>query len=398
MTPSRPLALLGARPRIDRSEWPSWPPRRAEFKAALEKVLADDQWGLGSDAVSQFEAAFAAAHDATYCLSLANGTVALYAALAALDIRPGDEVIVPAYTFMASVSAVLRAGATAVLADIDPLTFNLDPEDTASRINGRTRAIMPVHIGGNPADMDRFLSLGSEHGLAVIEDAAQAHGAIYGGRKVGAQGLAGTFSFQSSKNMTAGEGGALLTNDHAFYEKVYELANCGRTPEGPAFMHLSAGLNLRLSAFQAAVLNAQLEPFESEAELRESNGRFLEEALNGIPGIRCAGRYARTGRNAYHLLIFRYDPGAFAGLPKTRFLEALMAEGVVATDGYRPLQELPFVNHTGAPLPVTEQLCRDQVWLRQFELLADRPLLERLVEAIQAIQAHADLLLEAPHD
>ena len=393
MTPTQQLALLGAKPRIDRSEWPSWPPRRPAFKDALEKVLTEDQWGLGSDAVDRFEAAFAASHDAEYCLSLANGTVALYAALTALDIRPGDEVIVPAYTFMASVSAVLRAGATVVLADIDPLTFNLDPEAAASRINDRTRAIMPVHIGGNPADMDRFLALGSEHGLAIIEDAAQAHGAIYGGRKVGAQGLAGTFSFQSSKNLTAGEGGALLTNDRAFYEKVYEVANCGRTPQGPAFMHLSAGLNLRLSAFQAALLYAQLGPFEAEAELRESNGRFLEEVLNGIAGIRCAGRYARTGRNAYHLLIFTYDPGAFSGLPKSRFLEALMAEGVVATEGYRPLQELPFVHHKGAPLPITEQLCRDQVWLRQFELLADRPLLERLVEAILAIQQHADLLM-----
>ena len=132
---------------------------------------------------------------------------------------------------------------------------------------------------------------------------------------------------------------------------------------------MSAGLNLRLSAFQAAVLNAQLQLFETEAELRESNGRFLDEALNDIAGIHCAERYARTGRNAYHLLIFTYDPGAFSGLPKARFLEALLAEGVVATEGYRPLQKLPFVNHAGAPLPITEQLCRDQVWLRQFELL-----------------------------
>ena len=392
MRSSKPLALLGGKPRIDRSEWPSWPPRGPAINAALAKVADEDEWGIRSAAVSHFETAFAHHHDAEFGLAMANGTVALYCALAAAGVSSGDEVVVPAYTFMATAAAVLQCGATPVLADIDPLTFNLDPAAAAAAISGKTRAIIPVHIGGNPADMEAFKQLGEKHNIAIIEDAAQAPGAIYGGKKVGALGDAGCFSFQSSKNMTAGEGGILLTNDESLYQRAFELYNCGRTTTGPWYEHVSPGLNLRLSAFQAAILQVQLQRLEADAEKREANGRYLEEQLNEIDGLQCAGRYQQTGRNAYHLLIFTYDAKAFSGLPKAKFLEALMAEGVVATDGYRPLQSLPFIEHDGG-LPVTDRLRRDQVWLRQFELLAGRPLLERAVQAIRDIKEQAHLLV-----
>lgn len=398
--PAKPVpALLGGNPAVDRSRWPSWPPRLPGLVEALKRVVEDDQWGLRSESIRRFEEDFAHYHDARYGLAMANGTVALYAALVALGIKGGDEVIVPAYTFMACAAAVMHTGATPVIADIDPHTFNLDPQDTARRITSRTAAIIPVHVGGNPADMAAFQALGREHGLRIVEDAAQAHGASYDGAKVGALGDVGCFSFQSSKNMTAGEGGILLTNNRDIYERAFEVYNCGRTLTGPWDEHVVPGLNFRLSAFQAAILQHQMSYLDDWAATREENGRYLEERLNGIEGITCARRYPRTTRNAYHLLIFTYDSRHFHGLPKARFLEALNAEGVVATEGYRPLYSLAFMEQSAgqqAALPVTERICRDGLWIRQFELLGDRSLMDGIAEAILKIQAHAERLKVLP--
>ena len=395
--PAEQLALLGGAPAVDRTQWPSWPPRLPGLVEALRQVVEEDQWGVRSATIKQFEEAFAAYHEAEFALAMANGTLALQAALLALGVEPGDEVILPAYTFVATAAAVRYAGAHPVFADVDPTTFNLNPQDAARRITPRTRAIMPVHIGGNPADMAAINKLAEQHGLAVIEDAAQAHGAIYNGRKVGAPGLAGCSSFQSSKNMTGGEGGILLTNDRAYYERAFQIYNCGRALGGPWHEHVSLGLNLRISAFQAAVLLHQLPQVESWAVTREANGRYLEERLGAIPGITCARRYPETGRNAYHLFIFTYDPDPFDGLPRARFLEALNAEGVVASQGYRPLTDLPFLyskeqqakGGSAQSWPVTEYVSQQGVWLRQFELLADRNMMDGIVAAVVKIREHA---------
>lgn len=388
-------ALLGGQPVVDRSRWPRWPPRLPDLTDALKRVVNEDQWGVRAETIRQFEEAFGQYHDARYALAMASGTMALVAALKAVGVGPGDEVIIPAYTFVASAAAVLHAGATPICADIDPQTFNLDPEDAARRITPRTRAIMPVHIGGNPADMEAVNALARAQGLAVVEDAAQAHGAIFNGSKVGALGQAGCFSFQSSKNITSGEGGILLTNDRQIYERAFEFYNCGRTLNGPWYEHASPGLNLRISAFQAAVLLQQMPHLEEWAATREANGRHLEECLNTIPGITCARRYPGTTRNAYHLFIFTYDSRHFDGLSKGRFLEALNAEGVVATEGYRPLYRLPFLRDEQADLPVTERVCRDGVWLRQFELLAERSMMDGIAAAIRKVQENAHRLRAA---
>lgn len=398
--PAEPLpALLGGNPAVDRSRWPSWPPRLPGLFEALKKVVEDDQWGVRSETIQRFERDFASYHDAQYGLAMANGTVALYAALAALGVKGGDEVIVPAYTFMACAAAVMHTGATPVFADIDPHTFNLDPQDAARRISPRTAAIMPVHVGGNPADMGAFQALAHEHGLGLVEDAAQAHGAGYHGTRVGALGDVGCFSFQSSKNMTAGEGGILLTNDQGIYERAFEVYNCGRTLSGPWYEHVVPGLNFRISAFQAAILQHQMSYLDDWADTRETNGRYLEERLNAIEGITCAQRYPDTTRNAYHLLIFTYDSRHFHGLPKAHFLEALNAEGVVATEGYRPVYRLAFMEQSAGrqeELPVTERICRDGIWIRQFELLGNRSLMDGIAEAILKIQAHAERLKARP--
>jgi len=397
-------ALLGGKPAVDRSRWPTWPPRLPELVDVLRHIVEEDQWGVRSQTIQQFEQAFARYHDAEYALAMANGTLSLVAALIAVGVEQGDEVIIPAYTFIGTAAAIMLTGATPVFADIESQTFNLDPGDAARRVTPRTRAIIPVHVGGNPADLDTINNLARKHKLAVIEDAAQAHGAIYNGNKVGAIGNVGCFSFQSSKNITSGEGGILLTNDRQVYEKAFEVYNCGRTLKGPRYEHVSPGLNMRISAFQAAVLLQQMAHLEEWAATREANGCYLEALLNAIPGITCARRYPGTSRNAYHLLIFIYDSDEFDGLPKGRFLEACNAEGVVVTDGYRPLYSLPFFKDSPDPdrsvgepinLPVTERVCQNGCWLRQFELLADRAMMDGIAGAIRKIQAHAHLLHEA---
>ena len=387
-------ALIGGTAVVDHSRWPTWPPRLPGLTDILRQVVEKDQWGIRSDTIRHFEEAFAEYHDARHALAMANGTLALVAALKVMGIGPGKEVIIPAYTFMATAAAILFTGASPVFADIDAQTFNLDPSEAVHRISPRTRAIIPVHLGGNPADMDAINGLARKHNLAVIEDAAQAHAAVYNGSKVGALGDVGCFSFQSSKNITSGEGGILLTNRQEIYERAFEIYNCGRTLTGPSYEHVSPGLNLRMSAFQAAVLQHQMSHLEEWAETREANGSYLEELLNAIPGITCARRYPGTTRNAYHLLIFIYDCRHFDNLPKSRFLEALSAEGVVATDGYRPLYRMPFIDQLDLELPITERVCRDGVWLRQFELLADRAMMDSIAEAVRKIQANAHQLHE----
>ena len=392
-------ALLGGQPVIDRVDWPTWPPRLPGLADALREIVERDQWGVRSRAIQKFETDFAEYHNAQYALAMMNGTVALIAALRALGVGPGDEVILPAYTFIASVTAIMDVGATPVFADIDPKTFNLDPKDAAKRITPSTQAIMPVHVGGNPADLAAFNDLGMKHDLAIIEDAAQAPGAEYNGSRVGAIGDVGCFSFQSSKNITSGEGGILLTNKKEVYESAFEFYNCGRPVKGQWYEHVSPGLNFRISAFQAAVLLHQMAHLDDWAVRRESNGRYLEEQLNTIPGISCAKRYPGTTRNAYHLFIFTYDSEAFSGLPKSRFLEALNAEGVVATEGYQPMYRAPFLwedfHARGEDeLAVTEHVCRNGVWVRQFELLAERSMMDGIAEAVRKVQANAPILAE----
>jgi len=379
-------ALLGGSPLTKYADWPTWPPRLPELNAALAEVVEEDQWGIRSAGIKQFEERFAEYHGAQYGLAMANGTVALVAALRALNVGPGDEVILPAYTFMATAAAILNLGAMPVLADLDPATFNLDPAAAERAITGQTKVILPVHIGGNPADMTAFLDIADRHNIAILEDAAQAPGAQFDGKGAGSWGNAGCFSFQSSKNLTAGEGGIVLTNDKELYKRLFEIYNCGRSLDGAWYEHLAPGMNYRISAFQAAVLLTQMDYLDEWAQRREENGVYLEGLLNSIPGISCAGRESKTERNAYHLLIFTYDSDEFNGLPKSRFLKAMQAEGVIATEGYQPIYDLPFIEYSGPKLPVTEIVCRQGVWLRQFQLLANRSLMDKIGEAVDRIR------------
>ena len=257
--------------------FPSWPVWDERDEQALLAVLRSGTWGAHAGTrVTEFGQRFAAYQQAEHAVCVTNGTAALEVALRAVGVGPLDEVIIPPYTFVATATAVLAIGAIPVFCDILPDTYLIDAADAERRITPRTRAIVAVHIAGQPADLDAVGDVARRHGLKVVEDAAQAHGAAWRGRRVGAIGDAGSFSFQSSKNLNAGEGGIILTDDREVAERAWSLANVGRIPDGAWYQHEGMGFNLRLTEFQGALLLSQLERLPEQFERRERNARFLD--------------------------------------------------------------------------------------------------------------------------
>jgi dTDP-4-amino-4,6-dideoxygalactose transaminase len=325
--------------------------------------------------------------------------------LRALGILPGDEVIVPPYTFVATASAVMSLGAIPIFADIDPDTLCLDPRDAANKVTTTTRAIIPVHVAGRIADMSAINSLARQYGLAVLEDAAHAWGSQWQGRGAGTIGQCGTFSFQVSKNITAGEGGILVTDIEELADLCRSFSHCGRSKDGNWYDHAVLGSNLRITEFQAALLSAQLARLEVQMRKRERSAAILDEALAGVPGIRLLAPAPEMTRRSYHMYVFRVDESAL-GTSRTKFLEALQAEGVTASEGwYQPLyrngvftnaNRLPphgiraplagtGADYTRVSCPVCEQVCRDAVWIPQNVLLAEEGQIARLAEAIRKV-------------
>lgn len=388
--------------------WPGWPVFDDCERQRLAAVLESGQWWFG-ERVRAFEAAYAAFQGARFAVSCTNGTTALEMGLRALGVLEGDEVIVPPYSFVATASAVITVGAVPVFADIEPDTLNIDPADVERKLTPRTRAIIPVHVGGRMADMDRLNELAARRGLRVLEDAAHAWGSQWRGRGAGTLGRAGTFSFQVSKNITAGEGGALVTDDEELAELCRSFTHCGRRKGGAWYDHDYLGSNLRLTEFQAAILLAQLERLPGQMARREANAALLDRALAGIRGLRLLPPEPRMTRRSYHMYIFRVDEAAL-GLARDRFLEALVAEGVPASKGwYRPLyRNGVFQNaHRGpahgitAPLagkgvdytpvccPVCEAVCRDAVWISHAALLAEPAQVRLIADAVAKVVEHA---------
>lgn len=410
-------AMLGGTP-VRREPFPSWPVADELETEALERVVRSGQWFRGSgDEVSRFEAEYAKLTGARHCLATANGTSALITTLQALGVGPGDEVIVPPYTFIATVNVVLMAHALPVFVDTDIEAFQIDATKIEAAISDRTRAIIPVHLGGASADLDTILAAARARNVPVVEDACQAHLAEWKGRKVGTHGRAGCFSFQASKNLNAGEGGAVLTDDDELIEMCYAFHNNGRGRKGsgPDFSYRGAGANLRLTEFQAALLMAQMTRLQAQARTRDENGAYLTSLLREIPGIDPARMYEGCTRNAYHLYMFRYEAAQFSGLPRAAFLEALAAEGIPASGGYSPLNKEPFLAATLTGrgyraiysakqiaeleernrCPQNDRLCREAVWLTQNMLLGPRRDMDQIAEAIRKVQRHAARLATA---
>jgi dTDP-4-amino-4,6-dideoxygalactose transaminase len=407
---SNTLALLGGTP-VRTRPFPKWPVYGKEEEDALLRALRSGKWGkVDGVEVKAFERRFADYCGAKHGIGVVNGTVSLRIALLAAGIEPGDEVIIPPYTFFATASAVVEANATPVFVDVDRETFNIDLSAIEAAITPRTRAIIPVHLGGLPCDMDAIMAIAQRHGLVVIEDAAHAHGSEYKGRKVGAIGHMGSFSFQSSKNMSSGEGGIIVTNDERLADRCRSIHNCGRVAGGAWYEHHVISANYRLGEFAGAVLNCQLARLDEQTATRDANGRYLDKLLAMIPGTTPQKRTEHTTRHAHHLYALRYDAGVF-GFPRNRLLEALVAEGIPATGGYGlPLHRQPMfldkafgpytgyraarpdVDYGAISLPIVERLCAGEgVWLTQNVMLGTREDMDDIVRAFEKVydQRHA---------
>lgn len=396
------LALFGGE-KVRIKPFPEWPVFGAAEEDRLLRVLRSGKWGkLHGEEVAEFERRFAALHGCRHGIAVVNGTVSLRIALMAAGIGAGDEVIVPPYTFLATATAVLEANAIPVFADIDLETFNLDPAAVQRALTPRTRAIIPVHIGGQAADMDALMSLARKHNLVVIEDAAHAHAARWKDVPVGSLGHLSSFSFQSSKNLTCGEGGIICTSDDRLAEACRSIHNCGRLPGGLWYEHHVMSGNYRLGEFQGAVLNAQLDRLEEQTAMRDRNGRRLSERLGRLPGIHPQRRCAECTRHSYHLFLLRIDSGVF-GVPRARVVEAMQAEGIPLTAGYvMPLYRQPlflnkafgpYLGELSAPLdyrrvtcPNCEKICGEQgAWLEQSLLLGKAEDVDDIARAFEKV-------------
>jgi dTDP-4-amino-4,6-dideoxygalactose transaminase len=394
------LALRGGEP-VRTHPWPSWPVWDEEDAQAVADVVRSGKWFAGNGTKNaEFAEYYARLHQARYAVPCCNGTQALELAIRAAGVQAGDEVITTPYTFIATASSLVQINAVPVFADVDPRTFNLDPAAAESAITERTRAISVVHVAGCPADMDAYTDLARRRGLILIEDAAQGHLAEWNGRRVGAIGTAGTFSFQASKNLNAGEGGVVLTDHPEVFEATWSLANCGRVREGGWYEHRALSGNYRMTEFQAALLLSQARRLEEQTRRRNENALYLAEQLAEIEGIRPLARDARVTQHAYHLFVFRYDDSRFGGLSRDDFLAALRAEGVPCSPGYSPLYRSPAfkidtkthpfpasVDYGALHLPEVEKGCAEAVWLGQSVLLAGQKDMDDIVAAVRKIQA-----------
>lgn len=393
------LAIDGGAP-VRSASWPSWPPPLSPAQRELVgEVLESGNWGATQGSrCAELAAAFAARSAVSYGTAVGNATLGLFAALRGLGVGPGDEVIVPAYTFVASATSVLLTGATPVIVDVDPVDLHLSVPAVEAAITPRTAAIMPVHLAGSPADMDGLTASAVRHGLAVVEDSAQAHGAAYRGRPVGGLGDAGVFSFQSSKAMTAGEGGMIVCRDEDVHSRIWSVCNLGRRIGGQWYGHPEVGWNLRLTEIQAALLLPWLDRLEEEIARRNAFCVAVERELARLPALPAAGpgdggppvtmvpQPPGTTLDSRHLLMLRVN----VPVDREFLLAAMAAEGVPLEGGYPPLGTMAALTDAGArvePCPSAEAASRTVVWLRQSMLMDDPAGASDVAEALARVLA-----------
>lgn len=420
------LAIKGGEKAINRQigkKWPIWD--ETEEKALLDVLHSGIWWrggyreneGKGS-MVAAFEDAFAAYQDAKYAVAVTNGTTALECALLSAGVEAGHEVVVPALTFVASATAIIMANAIPVFVDVDPHTFNMDPDAFEAAITDRTRAAVVVHNGGYPADMDRIDAIAKKHGITIIEDAAHAHGSEWRGTRVGALSGLGTFSFQQGKSLTSGEGGMVVTNDPELAEKAFSFHNIGRMPGRPFYEFHRVASNLRMTEWQGAILVSQLSRLDQQVETRERNSQYLARGLEEIDGIAPIDRDPRVTRWGFYYWNLLYDQEGFDGVPRDLFLEAIRAEGVpfgIGAHGkpiyQNPLFESMNFGTTGCPIkcplygrpvdftqvhcPQAEHLYANvALSIPHAYFLGDQQDMDLILEAIRKVRANTDELKE----
>ncbi len=407
-------ALLGGT-RIHTGGWPKWPEWRESWEPEILKVLRSGDWSSsgGGGLVGDFETGYAKLIGAKRCVATASGTTALITAMHVMGVDAGDEVITSPFTFIATYNTILMLKALPVFADTDPATLTMDPASIESRITERTRAIVPVHIYGLPCDMDPINTIAKKHNLAVIEDACQAWLAEYKGRKCGTLGDLGCFSFQNSKHIPSGEGGAVTGDREELLDRCAAFHNCGRatgTFHGSGCF--SRGSNFRMQHFQASILLSQFDKLVQETQRRRENADYLSAGLKEIPGVQPL-RLPENSRPVWHLYAFRYDPAQFHGLSRDKFCRAMGAEGIPCGGGYReqyndglldeaiasrgfqrlfPAERLKAYRDSFQELKGNQQVCETTVGMFQTLLLADRSDMDHILDAVRRIQAHSAAL------
>jgi dTDP-4-amino-4,6-dideoxygalactose transaminase len=403
------LALLGGDP-VRRAPFFRWPQYLPSDATRLQRVLESGHWGgfpVPSPHAREFAEKFAELHGARYGLCIANGTIALIAALQAAGIRFGDEVIVPAYTWDGTATAVLFAGGIPVFADVDPNTYCLDVASAASVITPRTRAIIPVHLAMRFTDMNALVALAEKHHLKIIEDCAHAHGGQFEGRGAGSMGDLGCFSFQESKLMTAGEGGIVLTNDLAHFEHLQSQVNCGRASLTDQYQQRVLGSNYRMTEWQAAMLLGQLEMLPGFAQKRARASQRLSRSLATVDGVRPLPPQPGITRETNYCYVFQYRD---TRVGRDLFCAALEAEGIPC-DGrfYEPVYRSPLfcaspeispqlegVEYGTVRCVVSERAAYEEaVWLPQFLLIGEDQDVDDIATAIAKVLRHGDELAHA---
>ncbi len=424
------LAINGGSPCRDtnKNPWPKWPVWGKEEEVALVEVLNSGVWSYNGPKEMEFNRLFAAYTGVKHAICAVNGTITLQIALEALGIGVGDEVIVPGLTWQATAATVIDVNATPILVDICEDTWCIDPKEIEKAITPRTKAIIPVHLYGAFADMDAIMAIAKKHNLYVIEDCAHKHGGEWKGKKAGSIGNVGSFSFQLSKHLTAGEGGSVTTNDTDLAEKMDALRNVGRRPEGDSLIGADKGIgdygddgnfiqsgNYRITEFQAAILIEGLKRLPEQNANRDANGAYLNTLLKEIEGVTPLKRDDRETKKAYFNFAFRYDANRFRNLPVEKFRAALEAElGIVVDACYEPLNNCSlYVPHTKPSrhklndaywkaidpkrfsLPVCERIFKEEsVCVHHKVLMGTKADMDLVAAAIKKIYDHAGELMD----
>ena len=405
------LAITGGTP-VRTDPFPRWPhldESDVEAVAAVVRSGLVGGWPEPGANAAAFAEGFAEYQGARHGVVMANGTIAMEVALKALGIGWGDEVIVPALTFAATAYAAIAAGALPVIVDVDPQHLTIDPDAVAAAITPRTRAIMPVHLGQQMADMDRLMEIAARHDLQVVEDCAHAHGQRWRDQGAGCIGDFGSFSHQSSKILTSGEGGTLLCSDDRLARLAHSLIDCGRAKDD-AEQEYTFGANYRLGELQCALLVRGLARFEAQRAEREAAAAEFERMAVQVPGVRLYPRDPRITRSSFYRFIIAVDEEAFAGVGNERVVEALEAEGIPAEIQYPPMSRYELFQPSLSRLPVTVEYAdrldpanmsfpvaeraalREAVYLNENIFRAGAKGIQDTVDALAKVQQHASEL------
>jgi perosamine synthetase len=404
------LALKGGTP-VRTTPFPSWPQTKEIDEANILKTLRNHLWcTYDGEFIPKFEKAWAADLGVRGAVITPCGTHALHMALEVLGVGPGDEVVVAPFTYIATIQAILMCHALPVFADTDLRTYQIDPDDIENRVTEHTRVILPVHISGAPAHIDKIMAIAAKHNLPVLEDACQAHVTEWKGKRMGTFGDIGCFSFQETKVLPGGEAGALVSNRQDLIDQAYIFRDFGSDPKTGSFN--SRGTKFRISDFAAAVLCAQMTRYKDICLLREKHGAYLREGARKIPGITVQEFYPESTRQTHLDTCFAYDKEQFAGLELKQVMEALNAEGIPAGHTYPALNRQPFIENTlnsrgfravYSPerldryraqnhCPHNDQLCATTLALDQHVLIGSKSDVDDILTAIAKVQRAAATL------